>query len=324
MPVPDTGPEEALLKTKASGICSGDVMPWYVEQKSPLVLGHEPAGEIVETGSEVTSFKKGDRVSVHHHAPCMQCRHCGRGDYVQCETWKKTKILPGGISEYILIPGINLRNDTLKLPDCLGYEDGTLIEPLACAVKGLRRAGIRQGDTVLVIGLGAMGVLNILAAKNYGAETVIGADMVSYRLNKAGQLGADHVIDASIKDTAGVLGEMTSGRMADIVVVGPNSADALTMGISCAGAGGTVLMFTPVRPEETLTINPNELYFRDINLITSYSCGPEDTKEALKLIEAGVVRASDIVTHRFPIEETEKAYRLTAEAGESLKCMIVF
>jgi len=86
IPMPEIGPREALLKTKASGICSGDVMPWYIEKKAPLVLGHEPSGEIVKVGKEVTSFKPGDRVFTHHHAPCFTCRHCKRGDYVQCDT----------------------------------------------------------------------------------------------------------------------------------------------------------------------------------------------------------------------------------------------
>ena len=94
MSTPVIGPKEALVRTKVCGICSGDVMPWYIEKKAPLVPGHEPAGEIVETGCCVTSFKAGDRVFVHHHAPCFSCRHCKRGDYVQCETWKDSKIIP--------------------------------------------------------------------------------------------------------------------------------------------------------------------------------------------------------------------------------------
>src|SRR4030067_1193568 len=141
IPIPEVGPGDALLKTKTSGICSGDVMPWYIEKKAPLVLGHEPSGEIVEVGKNVKSFTPGDRVFVHHHAPCLACRHCRKGDYVQCETWKNTKIIPGGISEYILIPEINLKNDTLKLPENVSYEDGTLVEPTACVLKGFKRAG---------------------------------------------------------------------------------------------------------------------------------------------------------------------------------------
>jgi L-iditol 2-dehydrogenase len=96
IPIPEIGPREALLKTKASGICSGDVMQWYIEKKAPLVPGHEPSGEIVEIGSKVTTFKPGDRVFVHHHAPCLTCKFCRRGDYVHCETWKNTRIIPGG------------------------------------------------------------------------------------------------------------------------------------------------------------------------------------------------------------------------------------
>lgn len=328
IPIPEIGPGDALIKTHACGICSGDVMPWYIEKKAPVVIGHEPTGEIVELGSSLvtrhSSLSVGDRVFTHHHAPCFTCRFCRRGDYVQCETWKNTKIIPGGISEYILIPRINLENDTLSLPDTLSYEDGTLIEPTACVVKALKRVGIRRGDTVLVIGLGIMGQLNILLAKRYGADRVIGADMIAFRLNKAKELGADEVIDVSKDNLIDALRNLTEGIMADVVVVGPNSADVMKQGIECAGAGGKVLFFTPAKPDEQLTINPNELYFKDINIITSYSCGPTDTADALELIEQGTVRAENLVTHRFPIEKTAEAFRLTSEAKDSLKSVIVF
>ena len=112
--------------------------------------------------------------------------------------------------------------------------------------------------------------------------------------------------------------------MADVVIVGPNSVEAMRQGISAAGAGGKVVLFTPAKPGEQLLINPNDLYFKDINIITSYSCGPTDTADALDIIEEGVVRAEKLVTHRFPIEETPEAFRLTAEARDSLKSIIVF
>ncbi|MBI4688845.1 MAG: alcohol dehydrogenase catalytic domain-containing protein [Nitrospirae bacterium] len=324
IPIPEVGPKDSLIKTKACGICSGDVMPWYIEKKAPLVLGHEPAGEIVETGKDVTTFKTGDRVFTHHHAPCFTCRFCRRGDYVQCETWKSTKIIHGGISEYILIPQTNLENDTLNLSEGLSYEDGTLIEPTACVVKALKRAQIRRGDTVFIIGLGIMGQLNVLVAKKYGAGKVIGADMVPFRLRKAKGFGADDIIDVSKDKLIETLKDLTSGEMADIVIVGPNSVDAMRQGIEAAGAGGKVLFFTPAKPGERLTIDPNELYLKDINIITSYSCGPTDTADALELIDEGIVRAEKLVTHRFPIQKTAEAFRLTAEARDSLKTVIVF
>ncbi|MGQ9571114.1 MAG: alcohol dehydrogenase catalytic domain-containing protein [Thermodesulfovibrionales bacterium] len=379
--VPEIGQEDALIKTKACGICSGDVMKWYIEKKAPLVLGHEPAGEIVELGSSLvhhSSFSIGERVFVHHHAPCMTCRYCRRGDHVQCETWKKTKIIPGGISEYILIPEINLKNDTLKLPVSLSYEDGTLVEPTACVLKGLKRAGAGctkefisktpflsfpdligesrktldarlrtsgmtykdvtcdsandhisknmplSNRTALIIGLGVMGLINLLILKRLGLGKIIGADRVQYRLNKAMEFGADDVIDVSKENIIDALKEITDNQMADLVIVGPNSVEAMKEGISCAGSGGTVLFFTPAKPDEKLIIDPNYLYFRDIKIVTSYSCGPVETREALSLIEEGVVRAERLVTHRFPIEKTAEAFRLVAEAKESLKVVIMF
>lgn len=324
-PLPKVGPYDALIRTGACGICSGDVMPWYIEKKAPLVLGHEPAGEIVELGSEMhQGFKKGDKVFVHHHAPCMDCRYCKRGDYVQCSTWGNTRIVPGGISEYILIPEINLRNDTLLLPENVNYEGATLVEPVACVVKSFKRAAVKKGDTVLILGLGVMGQLHIQLAREFGAGKIIGADMIKFRLDKALESGADHIIDVSTEDLLRRVDELTDSVMAEIVIVGPNSVEAMKQGIKAVAKGGTVVLFTPARPGELLTINPNELYFRDINLVTSYSCGPDDTREALELIRKSVVDSSKIITHRFPIEKTAEAFRLTSHAGDSLKSIIVF
>jgi L-iditol 2-dehydrogenase len=331
--VPQTGQRDALIKTKACGICSGDAMPWYIEKKAPLVLGHEPVGEIVKLGKELknsllvtrySSLSVGDRVFVHHHAPCLNCKYCRRGDYVQCDTWRNTKIVPGGISEYILIPEINLKNDTLKLPENMSYEDGTLIEPTACVVKSLKRASIKKGDTILIIGLGVMGQMHVLLAREFGAEKIIGADMIPFRLNKALEFGADHVIDVSKENFINRLKDLTNNFMADIVIVGPNSAIAMKEGIEAVAPGGTVVFFTPAKPNEMLSTDPNYIYFRDINIVTSYSCGPDDTRKALNLINKGLVTANKLITHRFSIDETEKAYRLTVEAKDSLKCLIVF
>ena len=344
MPVPDIGSGDALVRVRACGICSGDVMPWYIEKKAPLVLGHEAAGEIVKLGKELevekirssedkrinlsTSqplnfFKRGDRVFFHHHAPCFTCKYCKRGDYVQCNTWRESRVIPGGISEYVLIPKINLQGDTLLLPERVSFEDATLIEPVACVVKGLKRAKVKQGDMVLVIGLGVMGQLHIMLAKKHGAGRIIGVDRVPYRLNCAREFGADTVIDVSSVGLRDAVTEATSGDMADIVVVGPGDVEVMSQGIDCAGRGGRVLFFTPAKPDDILQIRPNEIYFKDINIITSYSCGPDDTKEALNFIADGVIDASRLITHRFPLEKTAEAFHLTAQAKDSLKVVVV-
>lgn len=327
IPIPEIGNEEALIKTKACGICSGDVMKWYIEKKAPLVLGHEPAGEIVKIGeglSNSTSFTVGDRVFVHHHAPCMICKYCRRNDFVQCDFWRNSRIIPGGISEYFVVPKINFLNDTLKLPDELSYEDGALIEPIACVIKSLRRSLIKVGDTLLVIGLGFMGQIHVILGRSFGADKIIGADMVTYRLNKAMEFGADAVIDVSKENLIDSLNNLTRGHKADVVIVCPNSIEAIEQGLKCVGRGGTLMLFAPAKPEELLTIDPNYIYFRDINIKTSYSCGPEDTMNALGIIKRGIINANNLVTHRFSIDETEKAFKITAEAKDSLKCMVIF
>lgn len=340
IPIPAPGPGEALMKTMASGICSGDLMPWYIEKKAPLVLGHEPSGVIVKTGSGVEGFREGDRVSVHHHAPCMdrqKCPFCKKGLFVHCPVWKGSSIVPGGISEYILIPAVNLRNDTLKLPENknLTFEDGVLVEPLGCVLKGLRRAGLpperedsleKEDFFVFVIGLGVMGVLHILALRALGvkAENIIGADTVPFRLEKALALGAGRVVDVSREDPLQAVSKATDGRMADLVIAGPNSVRAMHTAVEAASPGGKVVLFTPARPGEVLDLDPNDIYFREVSLVPSYSTGPEDTRAALRMIEGGHVRADMVVTHRFPIGETLEAYRLAARAADSLKVVVVF
>lgn len=323
MPMPEVGPTEALVQVRACGVCSGDVTPWYIKRKAPIVLGHEPAGVIAAVGRDVTKFKVGDRVFAHHHAPCFGCHQCQKGNYVQCPTWKASKIIPGGIAEYFLVPETNL-GDTLRLPDSISFEDGALTEPAACSVKSIKRANLHSGDTVLIIGLGIMGQMNVLLARHYGAGKIIGADLVDYRCERAIEFGADATINPTREDLVERLSELTGGKMADVVIVGPGSAPVMELGIRCAGKGSTVVFFMGTPPEETLTVHPFHLYFNEISLVSSYSCGPDDTQEALNLIEAGVITAEKLVTHRFPLHETTQAFRKMAEARDVLKALVVF
>jgi len=322
--IPEVERGEALVQMRACGICSGDVMPWYIEKKAPLVLGHEPAGRIVALGAGVVGFKEGDMVFMHHHAPCMKCAHCKKGNHVLCSAWRRSCIVPGGMAEYVKVPALNLANDTLVLPRKVGYMGGVLVEPLACVVKGIRRMTIEPGDRVIVIGLGVMGILFTLLAKHYGASKVIGVDMVPYRLAKALDMGATDVVDITEENSKSRIMELTNGEGADKVVVGPGSVPAMAQGLSCAGPGSTVLFFTPTPPGDTLKVNPNTLYFNEVTLVQSYSCGPDDTREALSLLSRGVIPTKKIITHQFPLAEAAEAFRLTARAKDSLKAVVTF
>ncbi|GAB6184438.1 zinc-dependent dehydrogenase [Thermodesulfovibrio hydrogeniphilus] len=327
IPIPEPQENEALVRVKACGICSGDVMPWYIEKKAPLVLGHEISGEIVKIGEKAKkeiSLKEGDRVVVHHHAPCMECFHCKRGDYVQCKTWKSSKIIPGGMAEYIVLPYENLKNDTLKIPDSLSFEQASLTEPTACVVKSLKRAGLKKGDTLLVIGLGVMGQIHIMLGREFGANKIIGADMVPFRVERALLAGADYVIDVSKEEIYQRLKELTDGLMAQAVIVGPGKVDLISQSLKLVSPGGTIVIFTPTPPQERLTLSVNDLYFNDITITTSYSCGPDDMKKALSFIEKATVKSDLLITHRFSIDKVKEAYEITARAENSLKCMILF
>src|SRR5579863_5646454 len=319
---PVVGPGEMLVRVSACGICSGDIMPWYIRRKAPLVLGHEPVGVVEEIGAGVSEFRPGDRVFVHHHAPCFECAACRRGEYVQCATWRATSITPGGMAEYFLVSAANQR-DTLKLPAEVGDLDGVLVEPAACVVKSLRRSGLKPRESVLIIGLGIMGMMHVKIARHLGAGTIIGADLFERRANRARDLGANFGLVVAGGDLVDQVREVTHGAMADVVIVGPGSARAITTGIAAAGKGATVVQFTATPPDEEMLVKPHDLYFNETRLVPSYSCGPDDTREALDLVRRGVINAADLVTHQFPLAQINEAYE-QAQKPESLKVVVTF
>lgn len=324
MPVPEPEPGGLLVRTVACGICSGDVMPWYIERKAPLVLGHEPVG-VVEAVGEGAPFAVGDRVFAHHHAPCLKCEFCRRDLFVHCPTWKQPAISPGGMAEFFAVAPHGAANDTLRLPDDLPDEAGCLVEPLGCCVKAFGRLPSASNKaTVLVLGLGPMGLLNVALARHHGARRVIAVDKVPYRLGLASRFGADTTFDFTAGPLADALRDTTDGQMADVVVIGPPDVAAVATGIACAGRGGTVLLFSPVTPGQIHELDFNPLYFNEISLIPSYSCGPPDTREALTLLSEGLIDLNAIISHRFPLDRASEAYRLAAAGGESAKVLISF
>ncbi len=300
-PVPAPADGELLVRTKACGICSGDVMGWYICRKAPLVLGHEPAGVVAEVRGEA-GFSPGDRVFVHHHAPCFACAACARGEYVQCPTWRATTIDPGGIAEYFRVARANLR-DTLVLPAHVGFPDASLVEPLACVVKSLRRSGLQAGERLYVIGLGVMGQLHVLAARELGAE-VFASDFLATRRAVAQRNGASAFAP---EQTARVL-----GAGADVVICGPGSPAAMQAAVEAAAPAGRIVMFTPFAPETPVSIDSQRLYFGDLRVIASYSCGPDDTRAALDLIARGVVGAEKVGAELVSLDDVPRAYRALA------------
>lgn len=318
MPVPKIGPGELLVKVFATGICGSDVMEWYRIKKAPRVLGHEIAGEIVETGEGVERYRKGDRVFVSHHVPCNTCYYCLNGYHTACETLHRTNYDPGGFAEYIRIPAINVQSGVYVLPEGMSYEEGTFIEPLACVMRGQRLARLRPGRTVLVIGSGISGLIHISLARALGAGRIIATDITDHRLRAAERFGADAVINAK-ENVAERLKEANGGRLADLVIVCAGALSASTAALKCVDRGGTVLYFAVPEPEVMVPVPMNDLWRNEITLMTSYGAGPFDLELAMKLISSRRVVLNDMITHRLTFDEGGLGFQLVAGAQDSIK-----
>lgn len=322
MPTPQIGPGELLVRVEASGICGSDVMEWYRLDRVPLVLGHEIAGVIVMVGEGVEGYQVGDRVAAAHHVPCNTCHHCLRGNHTVCETLRQTHFDPGGFAEYIRVPAINVDRGVFLLPDSVSFEEATFIEPLACVLRGQRRAGMRPGDSVLVMGSGIAGLLHVHLARMLGAGRVVATDIVEYRLEAARRFGADAAIRAKEYDSAH-LRQVNEGRLADLVILCTGATSAIVQALQSVEPGGTVLFFAPTDQGVTIPISVNDLFWRtQVTLTSSYAGSPADYALALELIRAGRVQVGEMITHRLSLAETGLGFQLVVEAKESIKVII--
>jgi L-iditol 2-dehydrogenase len=312
-PLPAPGPGEVVLRVTACGLCPGEVMDWYQARKAPVPLGHETVGVVADAGTGAR-YAPGTRLFVHHHAPCLTCRACRRGDHVHCAAWAARRLIPGGLATYALAQAAAVAADALPVPETVSDEAATFIEPLACVVKALRRARLRGGDRVLVVGCGVMGLLHLMALRaRPEPELLLAADRVPARVAAAVPL-ADRALDVSSAPLADAVREATGGG-ADVAIVGPGSLEALEAALAALAPGGTLLMFTPTPPEVRWPLRTHDLFFREIAVVPSYSAGPDDTREALRLIAAGLPVAS-LVTHRLPLREAAAGYAVVRAAAE--------
>ncbi len=322
MPTPEIGEDEVLVEMKACGICGSDLMEWYLKKRVPFVLGHEPTGIIAKKGSKVKSFDVGNRVFVHHHVACLKCHYCMHGDYTLCEQFHKTNIKPGGFAEYFKVPAPNLQIDTLKIPDTLPFEEATLIEPVGCCLRALKKCNIQKGDSIAIIGAGATGIIHTALSKIFGAAKTIVSDLIDYRLSVSQKFGADVTVNPKNEDLAEVVKAETDGRGADLAVVTAPSLEAYKTGSSACRKGGKLCVFAPLEPEKYLQISPQKLFFSEIQIIPSYSTSHLETRTALELISSGRLDVKELITHRFRLADTAKAFETAQKSKESLKVIV--
>lgn len=293
-PTPACPPGGLLVRTEACGLCSGELMDWYMDRKIPHVLGHEVAGMVVE--SQDPRFPLGSRVFPHHHAAALSGPYA---ETVHSPQWKATKLTPGGMAEFFAVPKENL--DDAHLADDLAPQDAALAEPLGCVVKSL--ASDYQTPT-LVIGLGFMGLVHLLLL----GEGSQGVDFNPDRVAHASAQG----LDARTQAEGGF----------PRVVVCPGSQAAFDAALRHIEPGGEIVLFAPLPPEEDLRI-PQSAYFQDLRVRHAYSCALPETLEAMRLLRESRVRAEQCVTRFLTLDDLPSAY-LDMKAGRVLKPMVLF
>ncbi len=302
-PVP--GPGEVVCDVLACGVCGSDVTDWYVAPKLPAVLGHEPAGVVTAVGASVASVAVGDRVAIHHHAPCGECRRCLRGHETLCERFRSSGLAPGGFAERVRIAA-ELTPELLPLPDSVDPVAATFVEPLACVLRAQDRAGLRAGDSLLVVGAGAMGLLQVAAARARSVEAIWVREPRPDRLLLAERWGAEH----------------HGNELVDVAIVCTPKPAAIAAAASALAPGGTLCLYAPPAPDDPPAIDGTTLFLRELTVTASYSAGPEDMRAALGLIADGTIDPLPLVSHRLPLKEVGRALDLQRR-GESLKVVIL-
>ena len=323
VPRPKIHEGEVLVKVVASGIWGSDVMEWYRSKSAPRVLGHEVTGEIAELGDSVSGFDVGDRVIFTHHVPCNDCSECLRGQHTLCDTLHSTSFDPGGFAEYVRVPKINVdKGGVLVLPEELSFEEGTFIEPLGCTVRGQRRICLQPGDSVLVLGSGLAGLLNIRLARALGAGCIVSTDLHPFRLQAAIDSGARAGVNAGSQNVIEEAVSVNDGCFFNHVIICTAASDAFGQAMNAVAPGGTVLLYAFSAPGNDVSLDLHEYFRKGITLRSTYGASPLDLSEALRLLRFGRVVVKDLITHRMSLADTGKGFRFAASGAESLKVII--
>ena len=321
---PSLNEGEVLVQMQACGICGSDLEKVFGQYGSQSMrLGHEPAGVILDVGFGVTKFQKGDRVFTHHHVPCYSCTLCMHGNETMCKKYSETNLAPCGLSEQYVVPKWNAAHGgVLKLSDSTTFEEAAMIEPLACCVRAWAKCHYREGDTAAIFGVGPTGMMHAMLAQAKHFSKVFCLDVNDFRLDFAKRFGATDAINSADGDKFQKVSGSTKGIGVDIAIVATSSMAALEDALEMVRRGGTVVMFgVPSRGAE-INLDMCKVYSKEITMVTSYAASDADTKQALELIESGQISAGQLITHRYPISESQKAFEHARSGDGAMKIII--
>jgi L-iditol 2-dehydrogenase len=321
---PELGPGDILVKMESCGICGSDLEKVFGKYGQPsMKLGHEPAGEIIQAGSNVTDFKKGDQVFTHHHVPCYDCHFCNHGNETMCPKYYETNLSPCGLSEEYVVPEWNVTHGgVLKIPDTMSFDEAAMIEPLACCVRSWHKFPNKKGDSVAIFGVGPTGMMHIMLAHDKGFEKIFCFDVNDFRLNFAKKFQITDAIKSG--DSAGMkkIHSETQNRGVDVAIVATGSLKAFEQAVDVVRKGGVIMMFGVPSKGDTMNIDMSKIYSKEITITTSYAASDHDTKEAMELIKSARVDVKSLITHKYSILETQKAFEHAHDGSDAMKIII--
>lgn len=283
----------AILKVLGCGLCGSDIVKFkHKISKDGTVLGHEIVGIIEEINSD-TEFKKGDKIVSSHHIPCFECTYCKHKNYSMCKHFKETNIYPGGFSEKIYLSEEHLRNVAHKVPAVISDEEISFYEPLGCCIRAIKRCNLVKNDKILVVGLGSIGLIMAEGLKAYGYK-VYGCDLIEERIKLASSRGIESFNSKNLEGFDKIIKERTENYGADAVFMTSGADKAIDVALKAVKQGGKILVFSST-PLSNGYPN-NEIYYKELTVLGSYSPSPNDLKESFDLITSGSVNVKDLTT----------------------------
>jgi len=324
VPIPQPGPGEVVIKVESATTCGTDLKAYrrgHKLFKPPMPFGHEYAGIVSAVGAGVTSFKEGDAVMGTNTAPCNECYYCRRGWQQQC-IHLEGRFNFGSYAEYHRIPDYIVQQNLFHKPDHLPFTEASFIEPLGCAVLCAINAGVRLGDTVAIIGVGAQGLMQIQLVKALGASRVIAIGRSPGRLERAKQVGADVTFSSLDGDPVAFVKELTGGHGADIVIEAAGSADTWSQAIMMGRNGATVMQFSGLPGGTQVSFDATKLHYGEITMKGIFHMTPRAAEMAAQMLDSGQVTVKPILDGVIPLSQVEDGL-LRMHRSEVIKLAVV-
>ena len=326
VPVPEISEGEVLVKVRASGICATDIKTLLgqgLPKNLPAILGHEVAGSIERIGPGVRGLSAGARVAVYPIAVCGECFYCKQERHNLClSEFGLGHGIDGGFAQFVRIPREIVKiGGVVEIPEKLSYEQAVVAEPLSCCLAAARAGKLGEGDTVLVVGAGPLGLLH-LKTGNWLKAKVIMADLRRDRLEMAAGMGAAHCINAGEEDVVEEVRRFTGGLGADLVVAALGLPEIMAQYLPAVRNGGTFNIFGGPPAGRPVPVDFRWIHYAEVVLTGTFASTPEDFRLALELIGSGEVKVDDLISHRFALENMLEAVDL-AQKQEIIKGVIM-